>query len=109
MASYEALYGRLYRSPLCWAETGEQKPLGSDFVYYTSEKVSTIRRRLLTAQSRQKKYVNRRCTSLQFREGSYVFLRVDSRKGFRTIHNWEVGTKVCMTLQDTKANWSCSK
>ena len=52
MASYEALYERPCRSPLCWTEVGESSITGPDLIRDTSEEVSMIRQRLLTAQSR---------------------------------------------------------
>ena len=52
MAPYEALYVRPCRSPLCWTEVGESSITGPDLIRDTSEKVSLIRQRLLTAQSR---------------------------------------------------------
>ena len=52
MAPYEALYGRPCRSPICWTEVGESSITGHDLIRDTSEKVSLIRQRLLTAQSR---------------------------------------------------------
>ena len=52
MAPYEALYGRPCRSPLCWTEVGESSITDPDLIRDTSEKVSMIRQRLLTAQSR---------------------------------------------------------
>ena len=58
MALYEALYGRPCKSPLCWTEVGESSIIGLDWIRDTSEKVSLIRQRLLTAQSRQKSYVD---------------------------------------------------
>ena len=51
MAPYEALYGWSCRSPLCWTEVGESSITGPDLVRDTSEKVSWIQQRLLTAQS----------------------------------------------------------
>ena len=51
MAPYEALYGRPCRSPLCWTEVGEKSITGPDLIRDTSENVSLIRQRLLTAQS----------------------------------------------------------
>ena len=51
MAPYEALYGRPCRSPICWTEVGESSITGPDLIRDTSEKVSLIRQRLLTAQS----------------------------------------------------------
>ena len=52
MAPYEALYGRPCRSPICWTEVGESSIIGLDLIRDTSEKVSLIRQRLLTVQSR---------------------------------------------------------
>ena len=54
MTPYEALYGRPCRSPLCWTEVGESSITSLDLIRDTSEKVSLIRQRLLTAQSRQR-------------------------------------------------------
>ena len=50
MAPYEALYGRPCKSPICWTEVGESSITGHDMIRDTSEKVSLIRHRLLTAQ-----------------------------------------------------------
>ena len=52
MAPYEALYGRPYRSPLCWTEMGESSITGPDLIRDTSKKVSLIQQRLLKAQIR---------------------------------------------------------
>ena len=58
MTPYEALYERPRRSPLCWTEVGESSITGPDLIRDTSEKVSLIRQRLLTAQSQQKSYTD---------------------------------------------------
>ena len=58
MAPYEALYERPCRSLLCWTEVGESSITGPDLIRDTSEKVSLIRQRLLTAHSRQKSYAD---------------------------------------------------
>ena len=42
MTPYEALYGRLYRSPICWTEVGDSSITGLDMIRDTSEKVSLI-------------------------------------------------------------------
>ena len=76
MASYEALYGRPRRSPICWTEVGESSITGPDLIRDTSEKVSLIRQRLLTAQSRQKIYTDVRRQPLEFEVGDHVFLKV---------------------------------
>ena len=76
MAPYEALYGRPCRSPICWIEMGERSITGPDLIRDTYEKVDLIRKRFLTAQSRQKNYVDRRCRPLEFEVGDHIFLKV---------------------------------
>ena len=80
MAPYEALYGRPYRSPLCWIEVGESSITGPDLIRDTSEKVSLIRR-LLMAQSRHKSYTDVRRRPLEFEVGDHVFLKVMPKRG----------------------------
>ena len=55
---------------------GESSITGPDLIRDTSEKVSLIRQRLLTAQSRQKSYANVRRRPLEFEVGDHVFLKV---------------------------------
>ena len=69
MAPNEALYGRPCRSPLCWTEVGESSITGLDLIRDTSEKVSLIRQRLLTAQSRQNIYADVQRRPLEFEVG----------------------------------------
>ena len=60
MAPYEALYGRPCRSLICWTDVGERSITGPDLIRDASKKVDLIRKRLLTAQSRHKSYVDKR-------------------------------------------------
>src|SRR5262249_17946234 len=60
MAPFEALYGRPCRSPVCWEEVGERRLLGPELIQDSADKVCLIRKRLLTAQSRQKSYADQR-------------------------------------------------
>ena len=81
MEPYEALYGRPCRSPLCWTEIGESSITGPYPIRDTSEKVSLIRQRLLTAQSLQKSYVDVRRRPLEFEVGDHVSLKVNPKRG----------------------------
>ena len=107
MAPYEALYGRPYRSPLCWTEVGESSITGPDLIRDTSEKVGLIRHRLLTAQSRQKSYADVRRRPLEFEVGDHVFLKVMPKRGVvrfgksdklspRFIGPFEILERICM-------------
>ena len=69
MEPYEALYERPCRSPICWIEVGESSITDPNLIRDTSEKVDLIRKRLLTAQSRQKNYADRRRRPLEFEVG----------------------------------------
>ena len=81
MAPYEALYGRPCRLSLCWTEVEESSVPDPDLIRDTSGKVSLIRQRLLTAQSRQKSYVDVRRRPLEFKVGDHVFLKVRPKRG----------------------------
>ena len=81
MTPYEALYGRLCRSPICWTEVGQSSITGPDLIRDTSEKVSLIRKRLLMAQSQHKSYADRRRRPLEFEVGDHAFLKVMPKKG----------------------------
>ena len=81
MAPYEALYGRPCRSPICWTEVGESSIIGLDLIRDTSKKVGMIRKRLLTAQSRQKSYADIRRRPLEFEADDHVFLKVMNKRG----------------------------
>ena len=60
---------------------GESSITGPDMIRGTSEKVSLIRQRLLTAQSQQKSYSDMRCQPLEFKVGDHVFLKVMPKRG----------------------------
>ena len=55
--------------------------MGLYLVRDTSEKVDLIRKRLLTAQSRQKSCPDRRQKPLEFEVGDHVFLKVTPKRG----------------------------
>ena len=78
---YEALYGRPCRSLIFWTEVGDSSITGLNLIRDTSEKVCLIHKSLLTAQSRQKSYANRRCRPLEFEVGDHVFLKVMPKRG----------------------------
>ena len=58
MAPFEALYGRPYRSLVCWAEVGENQLLGPDMIREAHEKIQIVREKMKTAQTRYKSYAD---------------------------------------------------
>ena len=88
MAPYEALYGRPYRSLICWTEVGERPSTGPYLVRDTSEKVDLIRKHLLMAQSRQKSYADRQQRSVEFEVRDHVFLKVMPKRGVVRFDKW---------------------
>ena len=80
MAPYEALYGKPCLSPMCWVESGERLVLGPDYIKETTEKISLIRRRMATAQERQKKYADKKRKPVEYEVGDYVFIKVSPMK-----------------------------
>ena len=69
MPPFEALYGRPCRSPLCWEVPGDRAVMSLELIKECNKKVPLIRQRLLTAQSHQKSYADRRRRPLEFMVG----------------------------------------
>ncbi|GJX06248.1 putative reverse transcriptase domain-containing protein [Tanacetum coccineum] len=57
-APFEALYGRKFRSPVCWAEVGDARLTGLELVHETTEKIVQIKQRMQAARDRQKSYTD---------------------------------------------------
>jgi hypothetical protein len=83
MSPFEALYGRHCRTPLSWSESGEQVIFGPDIVTEAEEKVRQIRANILTVQSRQKSYTDKRRRPLEFEVEDHVYLQVSPMKRVR--------------------------
>ncbi|KAI3810893.1 hypothetical protein L1987_20525 [Smallanthus sonchifolius] len=80
-APFEALYGRKFRSPICWAEVGDSQLTGTELVLETSEKIVQIRNCMAAARDRQKCYADNRRKPLEFHVGDMVLLKVSPWKG----------------------------
>jgi len=74
MAPFEVLYGRKFRTPLFWSQTGESQVFGPEILQ--EAQVHTVRQNLKIAQSRQKSYADTRRRDLEFQIGDYVYLKV---------------------------------
>ncbi|GKA58576.1 putative reverse transcriptase domain-containing protein [Tanacetum coccineum] len=71
----------LVESPMMWVEVGESRLIGPEIVQETTKKILQIRKRLVTARDRQKKYADRRRKPLEFKVGDRVLLKVSPWKG----------------------------
>ena len=58
MAPYEALYGKKYRTSICYDEVGERKLNDVELIEITSEQIQIIRERLKTVEDQQKSYAD---------------------------------------------------
>jgi hypothetical protein len=83
MSPFKGLYERPCRTPLSWSESGKRVIFCPDIVTEAEEKVKQIHSHILTAQSCQKSYNNRRRHPLEFEVGDHVYLRVSPMKGVR--------------------------
>nr|GEV37834.1 putative reverse transcriptase domain-containing protein [Tanacetum cinerariifolium] len=80
-APFEALYGRKYRSPVCWTKVGEAQILGPELIQETTEKIVQIKQRMQAARDRQKSYADLKRKSMEFQVGDKVMLKVLPWKG----------------------------
>ena len=81
MTSFEALYGRKCRTPVCWDEVGKRRLVSPELVQVTSEKVKVVHDNLKMTRDRQRSYANNRRRDLQFEIGDWVFLMISPWKG----------------------------
>ena len=86
----------------CWTEVGESSITGPDLIGDTYEKVSLIRRRLLTAQSQQKRYAGVRRRPLGFEVSDHVFLKVIPKRSGQVRQAREAIAEVHWTFRDTR-------
>jgi hypothetical protein len=91
MSPFKALYGRPCRTPLSWPESEERVIFGPDIVTEAEEKVKQIHTNILTVQSRQKSYADKRRHPLEFEVGDHVYLRVSLMKG---VHRFDIKGKL---------------
>ncbi|KAD1352125.1 hypothetical protein E3N88_42967 [Mikania micrantha] len=80
-APFEALYGRKFRSPICWTEVGDNKITGPEVIRETTDKIAQIQQRLQATRSGQKSYADKRRKPLEFHVGDRVMLKVSPWKG----------------------------
>nr|GEW68406.1 putative reverse transcriptase domain-containing protein [Tanacetum cinerariifolium] len=81
VSPFEALYGRKFWSPVCWAEVGDVQLTGPEIVRETTKKIIQIKHRLQASSDRQKSYADKRRKPLEFQVGDMVMLKVSSWKG----------------------------
>ncbi|GKA72811.1 putative reverse transcriptase domain-containing protein [Tanacetum coccineum] len=80
-APFTALYGRKCRSPVLWANIGENSLIGPALVQDTTDKVVLIKENLKAARDLQKSYADNRRKPLEFEVGDQVLLKVSPWKG----------------------------
>ena len=76
MAPYAALYGRKYRTLVCWTYLNEHKVIDPDIVQETEEKTQVIQQRLKVDSDKQKSYANLKIRDIEYEVGDKVFLKV---------------------------------
>ncbi|GJS30993.1 putative reverse transcriptase domain-containing protein [Tanacetum coccineum] len=107
-APFKALYGRKCRSPLCWLEMGDRHLMRLDIIQETVDKITTIKERLRTAKSKQKRYANNQRKPLKFQIRDNMLLKVSPWKGDSLWKARQVEPTIYWTFQDVKKNWSGS-
>nr|GEU78656.1 putative reverse transcriptase domain, ribonuclease H-like domain, aspartic peptidase domain protein [Tanacetum cinerariifolium] len=80
-SSFEALYGRKCRSPICCDEVEDAKLTGPELIYEITEKIVQIKQRIQAARDHQKSYADVSHKPLEFQVGDQVMLKVSPWKG----------------------------
>jgi hypothetical protein len=74
MSPFKALYGCSCHTPLSWSQSEERTIFSPDIVTEAEEKVKQIRPNILTAQSCQKTYTDKRLCPLEFEVSDHAYL-----------------------------------
>ncbi|WVZ52190.1 hypothetical protein U9M48_003274 [Paspalum notatum var. saurae] len=80
---FEALYGRRWRTPLFWNQTGEKQVFGPDLIRDAEQQIKMVCENLRVAQSRQKSYADVRRRDLTFKVDDFVYLKVSPMRDIR--------------------------
>jgi hypothetical protein len=91
MSPFKALYGRPCHTPMSWSEPDERVIFGPDIVTEAEEKVKQIQANILTDQSHQKSYADKRRRPLEFEVGDHVYLQISPMKG---VHHFGIKWKL---------------
>nr|GEZ14942.1 putative reverse transcriptase domain-containing protein [Tanacetum cinerariifolium] len=78
-ASFEALYGRKCRLPVCWAEVRDTQLTHPEIIHETTEKIIQIKIRIQAARDRQKSYADFKRKPMDFQVGDRVMIKVLSK------------------------------
>ncbi|GKA51305.1 hypothetical protein Tco_0744501, partial [Tanacetum coccineum] len=73
---FEALYGRKFRSPICWAEVRDAQLTGPEIVRETTEKIIQIKHHLQASHDQQRSYADKRRKPLEFQVGEKILTKV---------------------------------
>ncbi|GKB94430.1 putative reverse transcriptase domain-containing protein, partial [Tanacetum coccineum] len=87
-APFEALYGRKFQLPVCWAEVGDAQLTGPEIVHETTKKIIQIKKHIQVIRDREKSYTDRRRKPLEFQVGDRVMLKVSPWKGVIHFGKW---------------------
>ena len=71
--NFGAFNGRRCRSLICWEEVGDRRIYRSDLIQETAKKIKILRKRMRSAQSRQKAYADHYRRPLKFSVSDKVF------------------------------------
>nr|GEZ31929.1 reverse transcriptase domain-containing protein [Tanacetum cinerariifolium] len=82
-APFEALYGRKWRSLICWAEVGDSQLTDPKIIHEMTKKIVQIKSRIQAACDRQKSYADIIRKPFEFQVGDKVMLKASPRKGVR--------------------------
>ncbi|GKD39562.1 putative reverse transcriptase domain-containing protein [Tanacetum coccineum] len=75
-APFEALYGRKYRSPICWAKVGDAQLTGLEIVREIIEKIIQIKHYLQAPHDQQRSYADKICKPLELQFGDKILAKV---------------------------------
>jgi hypothetical protein len=80
MIPFESLYGRKFNTLVNWENLADRVVLGLELLKEMEDQVVKIKQNLKETQDRQKVYVDKNNTTIEFKVGEHVLLKVNPKK-----------------------------
>jgi hypothetical protein len=88
MSPFETLYGRKCNTPISWDNLANRTVIGLELLNEMEEQMVKIKQNLKATQDKQKGYVDKNRTHVEFNVGDHVFLKVKANRSSLKLGNY---------------------
>jgi len=101
MSPFEALYGRIYNTPIIWSDLVKWMLLGPDMLNEMEQEMQVSKKNLKVAKDKHKIYADQQKVIKEFKVGEHVYLCIKPKK--ELLEDWfmcQISTSILWAFQD---------